>query len=123
MLVMYSVSPPITNEALNRLFSESWDDHQAGNFAPVLARSLAYVCAYHERRLVGFVNVAWDGGNHAFLLDTTVHPSVRRQRDRARTGASGSRSGTGARDRLAARRLRAALRRLRSCGFRETEAG
>ena len=24
--------------------------------------------------LVGFVNVAWDGGVHAFLLDTTVHP-------------------------------------------------
>lgn len=24
--------------------------------------------------LVGFVNVAWDGGVHFFLLDTTVHP-------------------------------------------------
>jgi GNAT superfamily N-acetyltransferase len=30
-------------------------------------------------RLVGFVNVAWDGGVHAFLLDTTVHPEFRRQ--------------------------------------------
>ncbi len=78
MLVTYSVNPPISNEVLNRLFSESWDDHQPSDFAPVLARSLAYVCAYHERRLVGFVNVAWDGGKHAFILDTTVHPSVRR---------------------------------------------
>ncbi|WP_020496289.1 GNAT family N-acetyltransferase [Sciscionella marina] len=25
-------------------------------------------------RLVGFVNVAWDGGDHAFLLDTKTHP-------------------------------------------------
>ena len=25
-------------------------------------------------RLVGFVNVVWDGGVHAFLLDTCVHP-------------------------------------------------
>lgn len=29
--------------------------------------------------LVGFVNVVGDGGIHAFVLDTTVHPSVRRQ--------------------------------------------
>lgn len=78
MLVMYSVNPSITNEALNRLFAESWEDHQPINFAPILARSLVYVCAYFERRLVGYVNVAWDGGKHAFLLDVTVHPSVRR---------------------------------------------
>jgi GNAT superfamily N-acetyltransferase len=25
------------------------------------------------------VNVAWDGGAHAFLLDTTVHPDHQRQ--------------------------------------------
>jgi GNAT superfamily N-acetyltransferase len=31
-----------------------------------------------DERLVGFVNVAWDGGVHAFLLDTTVHPEYRR---------------------------------------------
>ena len=30
-------------------------------------------------RLVGFVNVAWDGGVHAFLLDTMVAASERRQ--------------------------------------------
>ena len=44
----------------------------------MLARSLTYVAAYDTvgggEQLVGFVNVAWDGGIHAFLLDTTVHP-------------------------------------------------
>lgn len=30
-------------------------------------------------RLVGFINVATDGGVHAFLLDTTVHPNFQRQ--------------------------------------------
>jgi GNAT superfamily N-acetyltransferase len=45
----------------------------------VLKRSLAHVGAYDGDRLVGFVNVAWDGGVHAFLLDTTVHPDVQRQ--------------------------------------------
>ncbi|MFE0013807.1 GNAT family N-acetyltransferase [Mesorhizobium sp. NPDC059054] len=29
--------------------------------------------------LVGFVNVAWDGGVHAFLLDTMVRPAHRRR--------------------------------------------
>ncbi|WP_372498322.1 GNAT family N-acetyltransferase [Streptomyces marispadix] len=39
--------------------------------------------AHHGRdvrgRLVGFVNVLGDGGVHAFVLDTTVHPSARRR--------------------------------------------
>ena len=46
---------------------------------PVLKRSLVYLCAYQGRRLVGFVNVAWDGGVHGFILDTTVHPEMRRR--------------------------------------------
>ncbi len=29
--------------------------------------------------LVGFVNVAWDGADHAFLIDTKTHPSRQRQ--------------------------------------------
>ncbi|MCC6801568.1 MAG: GNAT family N-acetyltransferase [Anaerolineae bacterium] len=78
MLVIYSVNPVITNEALNRLFAESWADHQPVNFEPILTRSLVYICGYFEHRLVGYVNVAWDGGKHAFLLDVTVHPSAQR---------------------------------------------
>ena len=31
--------------------------------------SLGWVCARQQDRLVGFVNVAWDGGSHAFILD------------------------------------------------------
>jgi GNAT superfamily N-acetyltransferase len=29
--------------------------------------------------LIGFVNLAWDGGIHAFILDTKVHPNFRRR--------------------------------------------
>ena len=29
--------------------------------------------------MVGYVNVAWDGGVHAFLLDTTVDPAFQRR--------------------------------------------
>ena len=28
---------------------------------------------------IGFVDLAWDGGVHAFVLDTTVHPNARRR--------------------------------------------
>jgi len=38
---------------------------------------MAYVCAYHGGKLIGYVNAAWDGKAHAFILDTTVHPDLR----------------------------------------------
>ena len=60
------------------LFAAAWPDHQTRHFAPVLARSLAWICAYADERPVGFVNLAWDGGSHAFVLDTTVDPRWRR---------------------------------------------
>jgi ribosomal protein S18 acetylase RimI-like enzyme len=37
--------------------------------------ALTWVGAFDGERLVGFVQVCWDGGGHAFLLDTTVDPS------------------------------------------------
>jgi len=38
----------------------------------VHGHSLGWVCARDGDALVGFVNVAWDGGTHAFILDTMV---------------------------------------------------
>lgn len=35
--------------------------------------------AHYGEQLTGFVNVAWDGGIHAFLLDTAVHPGWARR--------------------------------------------
>jgi GNAT superfamily N-acetyltransferase len=77
--VVYCIKPPETNEALNSLFDAAWSQHAWRDFQPVLSRSLTYVCAYQGDRLIGFVNLAWDGGIHAFVLDTTVHPEMRRQ--------------------------------------------
>ena len=77
--IEYVVSPPVTNDALNTLFDAAWVDHNETDFQPVLSRSLAYICAYDGERLVGFVNLAWDGGIHAFLLDTTVHRDDQRR--------------------------------------------
>lgn len=41
--------------------------------------SLTWVGAFSNDRLVGFVQVCWDGGAHAFVLDTAVHPEYGRQ--------------------------------------------
>jgi GNAT superfamily N-acetyltransferase len=72
-------SPPLDNGALNSLFTAAWPEHVARDFAPILQRSLAYLCAYHDEELVGFVNLAWDGGRHAFVLDPTVDPRFQRR--------------------------------------------
>ena len=77
--VAYCVDPPVTSSVLDQLFAASWCHHRPRDWDPVLKRSLVYVCAYREGSLVGFVNVAWDGGVHGFVLDTTVHPEMRRR--------------------------------------------
>lgn len=73
MTIIFEISPAVTDDQLNELFAAAWENHRPTTFQPILARSLLYVCAYEADRLVGFVNLAWDGGVHAFLLDTTVH--------------------------------------------------
>lgn len=75
----YETSPPVSSAALNALFATAWPHHKPRDFDPVLAQSLGYICAYDADRLVGFVNVAWDGGVHGFILDTTVHRAYQRQ--------------------------------------------
>jgi GNAT superfamily N-acetyltransferase len=77
--IVYSVSPPVSNTQLNTLFASAWDGHTESDFGQMLAHSLAYICAYSGPELVGFVNLAWDGGIHAFLLDTTVHKEWQRR--------------------------------------------
>lgn len=74
-----AVCPELTDAELDELFSASWPNHKPTSFAPMLARSLAWIAACRGNRLVGFVNVVGDGGVHAFVLDTTVHPDERGQ--------------------------------------------
>lgn len=55
--------------------------HEAGGTGwrdRVGRHSLGWVVARRGRTLVGFANVAWDGGVHAFLLDPVVELQERR---------------------------------------------
>lgn len=76
--IRYVEKPELEENELQQLFDDAWGARK-GDFRPVLARSFTWVGAYSDDVLVGFVNVAWDGGVHFFLLDTTVHPNWQRQ--------------------------------------------
>jgi ribosomal protein S18 acetylase RimI-like enzyme len=41
--------------------------------------SVSWVGAFDGPDLVGFVHAIWDGGHHAFLLDTVVRPAYQRR--------------------------------------------
>jgi ribosomal protein S18 acetylase RimI-like enzyme len=41
--------------------------------------ALTWIGAFDAEQLVGFIQVCWDGGAHAFLLDTAVDPNSRHQ--------------------------------------------
>ncbi len=74
MTPIYKINPRVQNDDLNALFRAAWLEHSDTDFSRTLEHSLLYVCALLEGRIIGFVKVAWDGGVHGFLPDTTVHP-------------------------------------------------
>ncbi len=78
-MVSLVVNPDLDDATLNALFVRSRREHAPRSFVDVLARSLGFVGAFDGAQLVGFVNVATDGGAHAFLLDPTVDPKYRRR--------------------------------------------
>jgi len=78
-MIDVNIDPHPDESALQRLWQVAWGGAAPPSFQPILRRSLAHLGAYDGPLLVGFVNVAWDGGVHAFILDTCVDPAYRRQ--------------------------------------------
>lgn len=74
----FRIDPFPTETDIEPLWRAAWGGPPP-RLADILPRSLGHVGAYDGDTLVGFVNVAWDGGVHAFILDTCVHPDFRRQ--------------------------------------------
>ena len=77
--VRYKWRASFANGDVNALHAEGFGHgvHDADWLGQVERHSMGWVCAYEGTRLIGFVNVAWDGGAHAFLLDTLVAPDRR----------------------------------------------
>jgi ribosomal protein S18 acetylase RimI-like enzyme len=81
MAVTFEWRGAIDNDQLNRLHAEGFGTRVFDtDWASQLERhSAGWVTARDGDRLVGFVNVAWDGGVHAFVLDTLVARDRRRE--------------------------------------------
>jgi len=80
MDVRYAWRAPFANADLNALHAAGFDHAVLDTDwrTRVERHSLGWVCAFEAARLIGFVNVAWDGGVHAFVVDTLVAPEHRR---------------------------------------------
>lgn len=81
MGLTYTWRSDFDNSAVNALHAEAFDHPTLDDDwqAQVRRHSLGWVCARDGDELVGFVNVAWDGGIHAFILDTMVSAKAGRQ--------------------------------------------
>lgn len=80
MDVRLVVRADVDDQALSQLHAKAF--HTPYRATPwrsqLRCHSLTWITAHDDQDwLVGFVNVAWDGGTHAFLLDTVVDPERR----------------------------------------------
>lgn len=84
MTVTYTWRGDFLSREVNALHAEAFDhpvyDDEGWDWrAQVERHSLGWVTARDGADLVGFVNVAWDGQVHAFVVDTMVASSTRRR--------------------------------------------
>ena len=127
MTITYEWRGAFENRPLNVLHAEGFDHPvlDVDWVAQVTRHSLGWVCARSGGDLVGFVNVAWDGDCHAFILDTLV------SRDHQRAGIGAQLVATAA---AAAREAGCEWLHVdfedhltdfyfKACGFRPTNAG
>ena len=77
--VSYGWRGPITDGEMMDLVKSHGGRAVAGWWDRIRGHSLGWVAARNgEGLLVGFVNVAWDGGVHAFLIDTKTRGGYQR---------------------------------------------
>ena len=71
--VVYQWRATVDDRDVDGLHADAFGE-TAGSYGWRRARplSLGWVTAREDGRLVGFLNVAWDGNRHAFFLDTAV---------------------------------------------------
>jgi ribosomal protein S18 acetylase RimI-like enzyme len=72
----------IDDQVLSELHARAFGTSNSGTqpWARRLERhSLTWIGAFDGDTLIGFVHACWDGGSHAFVLDTIVDTNHRRQ--------------------------------------------
>lgn len=78
-IIDYAWRGGFDNRELNALHAEAFGHPVRDHDWPgqVERHSLGWVCAYESGVLSGWVNVAWDGAAHAFVLDAIVAARAR----------------------------------------------
>lgn len=77
--VIYEWRGELTDGEVVELVEAHGGRSEVGWFEQIRPHSLGWVTARSDAQLVGFVNVAWDGADHAFLLDTKTRGERQRQ--------------------------------------------
>jgi len=117
---------PVTDQELVLLTRSHGGRAVAGWWDQIRPHSLGWATArLRDGSLVGFVNVAWDGGDHAFLLDTKTDPNHQRRGIGTALVAMAARRSREAGCEWLHVDFEADLRPfyLDACGFRRTDAG
>jgi GNAT superfamily N-acetyltransferase len=96
-MISYEWRGRFENPEVNALHAEGFEHRPLEDdwWGQVTRHSLGWVTARQDGTLVGFVNVAWDGAIHAFILDTLVAGALRRQgvgRELVATAVHGARA-------------------------------
>ena len=79
-MIAYEWRGPFASPEVGALHGEAFGSLGGPDWrAQVERHSLGWVCARDDGNLAGFVNLAWDGGAHAFILDTMVGAGMRRR--------------------------------------------
>lgn len=84
MALEIQVRFPVNDAELSSLHRQAFSGNEDGagvaqEWARRLERhSLTWAGAFDDGVLVGFVHAVWDGGIHAFILDTAVRPDLQR---------------------------------------------
>jgi GNAT superfamily N-acetyltransferase len=77
--IEYRWRGPVSDAEMMTLITAHGGQAVPGWWDQIRPHGLGWVTARLPGGLVGFVNVAWDGGDHAFLLDTKVAREHQRQ--------------------------------------------
>ncbi|KAH8880277.1 acyl-CoA N-acyltransferase [Thozetella sp. PMI_491] len=84
--ITITVKFPLDDAALNGLHSRAFGQPTSRQWSQQLSQhALSWAGAIYsdnmsKSKLVGFIHMAWDGGLHAFLLDTCVDPDFQHKK-------------------------------------------
>lgn len=82
MKIRLAARETVDDYAVSRLHARAFG-YEGQRAMPMVARlerhDVSWITAHDDDALVGFVRAVWDGGRHAFVLDTIVEPALQGQ--------------------------------------------